>query len=282
MASVLEDELPIIAKMFIASSVHRGTDAGMSEKLKTLQSLTREGIFSFSMDELDNFLYQYQLDGYPILSHSDLYRKKYNPSYRVVDAKYISLFPLIRKICCLIHDREQVIVAIDGPCAAGKTTAAALLNSLFGCPVIHMDDFFLPAALRTPQRYSEPGGNIHYERFKTEVIQPLLAKHPVEYGSYDCSTGKITNTNKIEPSRLIIIEGAYSLHPYFENYCDISVYMDILPTIQKQRLLLRNGESGWVRFRDIWIPLEKNYFYTYKIKENSDIIINTQSHLKTV
>lgn len=272
--SVTKDELPLIARMFISSASLKGTYSGMTEKLKLLRELTGEGVFSFSLDELDKFLQTYELDGRPLLSHSDLYREKYRPAYRVVDARYISLFPLIRKIHRLTRDLNHVIVAIDGPCAAGKTTAAGLLHSIFDCPVIHMDHFFLPQSLRTPQRYAQAGGNIHYERFENEVIRPLLANRRIEYGAYDCSAGKITHNYQFDPSNLIVIEGAYSLHPYFKNYFNISVYMDVTPNIQKDRLLARNGEDGWIRFQDVWIPLEQNYFKTYNIKEKADIVIS--------
>ncbi len=49
-------------------------------------------------------------------------------------------------------------VAIDGRCAAGKTTLAQALADATGGGVIHMDDFFLPTGLRTAARLEEPGG----------------------------------------------------------------------------------------------------------------------------
>ena len=36
-----------------------------------------------------------------------------------------------------------MFVAIDGPCASGKTTLSRNLNERFGGNVLHMDDFFL-------------------------------------------------------------------------------------------------------------------------------------------
>ena len=65
------------------------------------------------------------------------------------------------------------IIAIDGRCAAGKTTLAARLAKELGGDVIHMDDFFLPPALRTQERRSEPGGNVHYERFLRKSYRSL-------------------------------------------------------------------------------------------------------------
>ena len=82
---------------------------------------------------------------------------------------------------------EVRIIAIDGRCAAGKTTLAARLVKELGGDVIHMDDFFLPPALRTPERRSEPGGNVHYERFLTEVLPNLRSGRPFFYRRFDCS-----------------------------------------------------------------------------------------------
>ena len=49
----------------------------------------------------------------------------------------------------------RLLLAIDGRCAAGKTTLAAGLQREFDCNVIHMDDFFLQLHQRT-QRKSNP------------------------------------------------------------------------------------------------------------------------------
>lgn len=40
------------------------------------------------------------------------------------------------------QEKQHLLVAIDGRCAAGKTTIAAKLQELCSCNVIHMDHFF--------------------------------------------------------------------------------------------------------------------------------------------
>ena len=42
------------------------------------------------------------------------------------------------------QEKPRVIVAIDGRCAAGKTTLADHLKQELGTTVFHMDDFFSP------------------------------------------------------------------------------------------------------------------------------------------
>ena len=66
------------------------------------------------------------------------------------------------KIKKLLAEKQHVVVAIDGMAASGKTTAAEQLTEQLGGEVIHMDDFFLPPEMRTEERLSQPGGNVHY------------------------------------------------------------------------------------------------------------------------
>lgn len=49
------------------------------------------------------------------------------------------------------------VIAMDGRAAAGKTTLAEELAVTLGGAVVHMDDFFLPGELRTPERLAAPG-----------------------------------------------------------------------------------------------------------------------------
>lgn len=49
-----------------------------------------------------------------------------------------------------------LLVALDGRCAAGKTTIAAQMARQYGWGVVHLDDFFLQPIQRTPQRMAEP------------------------------------------------------------------------------------------------------------------------------
>lgn len=105
-----------------------------------------------------------------------------------------------------------LILAIDGRAAAGKTTLAAELQTAFGAAVIHMDDFFLPPELRTETRLQIPGGNVHYERFLTEVAPALRAGAPISHRKYDCHQGTYAPFLVRQPhTQLTVIEGSYSL-----------------------------------------------------------------------
>ena len=51
-----------------------------------------------------------------------------------------------------------LLVAIDGRCAAGKTTLASRLRDTLTCGVIPMDDFFPPARTEDGRTSSAAGG----------------------------------------------------------------------------------------------------------------------------
>ena len=164
-------------------------------------------------------------------------------------------------------EKRVFVIAIDGRTASGKTTLAETLSEWLGAAVIHMDDFFLPQEMRTEERLAEAGGNVHYERFAEEVLPHLATKEGFEYSVYDCHEGKITGKRTIPESNIRIVEGSYSIHPYFGEYADVKIFCDIDPENQIERIIKRNGEEMSRKFQEVWIPLEEAYFKTLDLED---------------
>lgn len=179
---------------------------------------------------------------------------------------------IFNKINELLKTKDFVVVTIDGCAASGKTTLSNMLKEKYQCEVVRMDDFFLPLEKRTTERLNTPGGNIDYERFKESVIDKLGSSF--SYGVFNCSIMKIDKEVFINSSKLIIIEGSYSMHPYFGKYYDLSIFIDIDNSIQLERIKNRDGEKLLEMFVDKWIKYEKMYFSYYSIKEIADIKLN--------
>lgn len=170
-------------------------------------------------------------------------------------------------------DRERIIIAIDGKCASGKSTLGYYLQKEFDANLFHMDDFFLQKQQRTPERLAEVGGNVDYERFLAEVLEPLLAGEMVVYRPFHCNTLQIAEGVEISPKRVNIIEGSYSQHTYFGDIYDLKVFMEIEPEAQLENIRKRNGEEQLAVFKERWIPKEEAYFEAFQIKQKSDIIV---------
>ncbi len=212
--------------------------------------------------ELDAYI----ASGMPSVHHSEIYRTYYHPAYRVIDADCAQILPLLDT---LYRAPKPLVLAIDGMCGSGKTTLASLLTELFSCSVIHMDDFFLPFEMRTPERLAQPGGNIHYERILAEVLPHLGTAF--DYAAFQCSDGSHRICH-IDPADILILEGSYSLHPALRKAADLSVFLRISPEEQLKRIAARDGVSALKAFQTRWIPMENRYFETYHIADHADFI----------
>lgn len=179
------------------------------------------------------------------------------------------------QILRLMDKREHIIIAIDGPCGSGKTTLADCLTSHFNCNVFHMDDFFLPFSMRTQERLAQPGGNVHYERFKEEVLHPLQKGQEFNYRPFRCDKGELDSPVYVEKRKLNIVEGVYSLHPSLQQAYDYRIFLTVSPQVQRQRIVQRSGQNKIKDFVDRWIPMENNYFSYFKVQSGCDLVIDT-------
>lgn len=176
------------------------------------------------------------------------------------------------QIQVMLKEKAFAVVAIDGRCAAGKTTLAARLQEKLDCNVIHADEFFLRPRQRTADRLATPGGNVDYERLFKEVMLPLKENRDFAYRPYDCKMGSLKEPIQVNAQKITIIEGSYSCHPKLWDYYDLRIFMTIEECLQKERIKERNKEMAEVFFQK-WIPLEETYFKTYAIAERCDIRI---------
>lgn len=174
----------------------------------------------------------------------------------------------------LRENAGPVLVAIDGRCASGKTIFAQQCAKRFPCSVFHMDDFFLPPDLRTPERLAEPGGNVHYERAEAELFSPLSRGETVAYERFNCRTGGMEARDAQAFQRLSIVEGSYSHHPALARYPTLRIFFTVGPMIQLTRLARRAPEK-LDAFKARWIPMEEKYFTALEIQRKADVVIDT-------
>ena len=171
------------------------------------------------------------------------------------------------------NKKEIIVIAIDGMTGSGKTTLAEELSQVYNAPIFHADDYFLPPELRTEERLNEPGGNIHYEKMKKEIIDILVEgkiNSTIKYKPFICKNQNYGEEKSFKLSKINIVEGSYCLNPYFGKYYDISVFLKINEKSQIERLTKRCPQMI-NNFINKWIPLEKKYHDAFKLYDNCDI-----------
>ena len=268
------EELDLVARMFVRSAQEiPGGDPTFAAGLSSLRSLTAAGKLPFSTEELEAALKSWESGGRKAFSHSELYRKTYHPVYRVLLAPYAWAFPVFAAIDQLLRRKETVTVALEGGAATGKSTLGDALAEFFGAALLHTDDFFLRSEQRTPERYAQPGGNIDYERMKAELLDPLNRGEHFAYRPFDCGTMSLGDPVEVEPRRLRIVEGCYSMHPALHQQYDLKVFLSASREERRRRILQRSGPVLLSRFLSEWIPLENRYFEHFQIAKHCDLIL---------
>lgn len=238
---------------------------GLKQSLDLIFSLP------FPSDEISQYLTNYRAQGCPMVSHSDRFRQCYFPAYRVVSEYYVNIIPILASIDKSMTEHPQLRVAIDGPCASGKTTLGATLAEIYNCPLIHMDDFFLRPEQRTPERLAQPGGNIDYERFSLQVLSPLQNGTTARFRPWLCQNQDFGPEITVPAGPLTVVEGCYCLRPDLRDAFHLRIWVQSPWELRRQRLLERGGSECLALFEQQWIPLENHYFEFYNIIDHCHI-----------
>jgi len=224
-----------------------------------------------SKDAWREYISGYEKRGMPPVHHSEEYRRAEKPAYRLVCRRLLRLLPVLKRLSTV--RTYPYVIAIDGRAGSGKSTLASDLAWILDAGIVRMDDFFLPPELRTAERLSAPGGNVHYERFIEEVLPKLHSNAAFNYNIFSCSLMKLEGVRTVKASDYMVVEGSYSHHPQFGDFADVKVFSTVEPEEQLRRLRYRDGEQMAEIFASRWIPMEEKYFKHFDILENCDIIV---------
>jgi uridine kinase len=173
-------------------------------------------------------------------------------------------------------DRDRVVVAIDGPSAAGTTTLGGVLASMLVSALVLGDDFYRDIDER--QRWDlDPAAAVEqyfdWERLRAEALLPLLAGEAAHYRpfSWEPGGGLSERVTTIGPARNIIVEGVYASRPEFADLIDLTVLVQTPEPERHRRMLARahGNEAWWSR----WAAAENLYFTSIRPPESFDLVV---------
>jgi uridine kinase len=165
-----------------------------------------------------------------------------------------------------LRRRKQgtVLVAIDGPGGAGKSTLAALICAQVGnSHVVHLDDFASP---------SVPGWD--QERFRRQVLRPLLAGQDACYQRWDWATDSGAEWHRAGAGSVVIVEGVSATRVELGHAWDLTVWVKTPRSVRLARGIERDGEAMQARWTDVWMPEEDAYIAAQHPEQRADLIVS--------
>jgi uridine kinase len=154
--------------------------------------------------------------------------------------------------------RATLLVGIDGPGGAGKSTVAAAL----GDKVVATDDFI-----------AEPWGWYDFERLRAEVVDPLLRDEPARYRRMDWEDGELKEWHIVEPGGVVVIEGVAALERSLRDAYDYRVWVEAPREECFRRGLERDGEAA-LPLWEAWSEKEQRYWDEQKPRETADVVVD--------
>ena len=180
---------------------------------------------------------------------------------------------IIDAICARISGcaDARILICIDGPAGAGKTTlAAALATELIDVAVVHMDEL-----------YDGWDGALSADltrRLVTQIRDPFLAGRPVRYEPYDWYAFSFGASRSVAPTRALIVEGVGSAQQRMRERAHVTVFIDIAPALGRERVITRDGDVVLGHI-EAWQAAESAHFSADETRRHAHIIVNADQAL---
>jgi uridine kinase len=139
----------------------------------------------------------------------------------------VALGTIVDAVSAAVELHDRVLVGIDGPDAAGKTTLADKLAALLPWPVMRasIDDFQQPNDVRYRRGELSPEGYYHdgfdHARLIEEVLDPFCRN---EFAAY----------------RILIVDGVFLQRPELCDLWTLVIYLEVSMETILQRALVRD------------------------------------------
>lgn len=169
------------------------------------------------------------------------------------------LIDKIRKLLERTPERP-ILILIDGPAGAGKSTLASEITREIGFgEIIHCDDLYNgweDALTPTLEK------TIH-----SWIITPLKSGRTPRYRKFNWTTSKYGEEITLPTTPMIILEGVGCAMSSICESADLAIWMDIPYEIGFNRVIARDG-SAISKEMKLWLDRQRTFFSAHHNREN--------------
>jgi uridine kinase len=159
----------------------------------------------------------------------------------------------------------EVLIGIDGPGGAGKSTLARELGARIDAEIVQADDFHRP---RGERGVSGAGQTYDWRRLERQVLEPFKAGELARYQRYDWERDALAEWRDVPPGP-VIVEGIYVLREEARPYFDYSIWIDAPRSERLRRGLARDGIEARRQWNE-WMELEDEYVRAQRPDRHAD------------
>lgn len=180
----------------------------------------------------------------------------------------IALAEGVRKVTAAIQavQAPNPVVLIDGRSGAGKSSLAQALVSAWPLQgrvqLVALDSIY-------PGWDGLAEGT---ERAREQVLVPHARGLIGLWQRYDWDTGEYAETQAVDPSLPLIVEGSGLLTPVTARLADVRVWLESPPAARKQRALARDGDTYRLHW-DRWALQEDTHMSEHFPARCADIAL---------
>ena len=161
---------------------------------------------------------------------------------------------------------RQLVVLIDGPAGAGKTTLAEIISTIFtSVTTVHMDDLY--------DGWNNPLSQKLTARVISQLLNPISKQMSVSYQVFNWNLNRFTDFKTIPQSKYLILEGVGAAQREFRPYMNKIIWIECDPNLGYNRVIARDGEQVRQEMLKFLID-QNNHFLTELSKNGADYTLN--------
>ncbi len=165
-------------------------------------------------------------------------------------------------------EAPRILVCIDGPAGAGKTTLAAAMESQRDdVTIIHMDELY--------NGWDDALSADLAHRLASHIRDPFLDGDALTYATYDWFAFRFNAPITLDPKRILVVEGVGAAQRCLRERAHFTVFIEIDTNKGRERVVQRDGDVVADHI-DAWQRAERMHFETDATRESVDLVLSSE------